>query len=152
MAGEVTMILRCPTCHAKHPVESFSEDEAARKLLVHAFSGTFPPSLLAYLSLFRTGKRDLAWSQALKLAEEAIELADPHRLEAALSATVESMRAKREEGQFKPLKNHNYLKKVIADTHVGAALAPPAVQGAAGSAPTSKTARGIGRLMGRKSR
>jgi len=144
------MILRCPTCHAKHPVEAFSEDEAARKLLVHAFGGTFPPSLLAYLTLFRAEKRDLPWSRAIKLAEEVIELADPHRLETALAATVESLRAK----DGKPLKNHNYLKRVLEDT--------PAVRcetlEVRGERPgilpaqASKTAKGIGRLMDRKSR
>jgi len=123
------MQLRCPTCHAKHPVESFIEDEAAAELLKVAFRGGYPRSLLTYLALFRSEKRDLAWSRVLRLAEEVMGLdADAQRLEAALAETVEAIRAKREAGgDQKPMKNHNYLKRVLESipTSTSAAVAGP---------------------------
>lgn len=147
------MTLRCPTCHAKHPVEAFSEDRAAQELLRHSSLGTFSPTLLAYLSLFRTEKRDMPYSRTLKLAGEVMELGEPLRLEAALATTVESLRAKRDAGDKRPLKDHAYLKRVLEGVPsaglrdlvpgAGEMVATPAV-------PVSKTARGIGKLQERK--
>ncbi|CAK0772489.1 conserved hypothetical protein [Gammaproteobacteria bacterium] len=109
------MMLTCPCCHASYSLEALTQDEAARELL--ALRPAMLPSLLPYLTLFRSGKRSLAFDKALALTKETAALCpDPVRLEKALAATVENLRAKREEGQHKPLKNHNYLKKVIEDT------------------------------------
>jgi hypothetical protein len=106
------MNLHCPICHAQFSVEALTQDEAARELL--AMRATMLPSLLPYLSLFRSPKRALAFDRALKLAKEVMALDDePSRLETALAETVESMRQKREGGQARPLKNHNYLKRVL---------------------------------------
>ena len=107
------MNLHCPICHAQFSVEALTQDEAARELL--AMRATMLPSLLPYLSLFRSPKRALAFDRALKLAKEvmAIDADNPARLETALAETVESMRQKREGGQARPLKNHNYLKRVL---------------------------------------
>jgi hypothetical protein len=134
------MNLHCPLCHGQFSIEALTQDEAARELL--GMRATMLPSLLPYLTLFRSEKRALSFDRALKLAKEVMELdADPARLEAALSSTVESLRQKREIGAGKPMKNHNYLKQVLASTPVpvGAALAPHSVQGA----PMSKRAQGI---------
>jgi hypothetical protein len=134
--------LHCPCCHAQFAIEALTQDEAARELL--ALRPAMLPSLLPYLTLFRTGKRSLAFDTALKLAKEAMVLdSDLARLEAAMAATVDSLRAKREEGQGKPLKNHNYLKKVLADTPGGGGRA---VEQYHSATPPSKTAKGITRL------
>lgn len=105
------MNLHCPICHAQFSVEALTQDEAARELL--AMRAAMLPSLLPYLTLFRSPKRALAFDRALKLAKEVMAMDDPARLEIALAETVESMRQKREGGQARPLKNHNYLKRVL---------------------------------------
>lgn len=118
------MILHCPCCHAQYSIEALTQDSAARELL--GMRGTMPPNLLAYLTLFRSEKRALSFDRALKLAKEALQLsADPAQLDAAMAETVESMRAKREQGQGKPLKNHNYLKRVLESIPAGGAVAAP---------------------------
>jgi len=109
------MQLICPCCHTRYPIDAANQDEAARDLL--ALRGSLPPRcwvpLIAYLGLFRSESRALAWDRALRLAREVMELnADPDRLENALAETVESLRNKG--GQ--PLKNHNYLKRVIENS------------------------------------
>jgi len=110
------MNLHCPGCHAQFSIELLTQDEAARELL--GMRGTMPPSLLSYLTLFRAEKRALSFDRALKLAKEALQLtSNLAQLDAAMAATVESIRAKREEGgEAKPLKNHNYLKRVLENT------------------------------------
>lgn len=106
------MNLHCPICHAQFTIEALTQDAAARELL--ALRAAMMPSLLSYLGLFRSATRALAFDRALKLTHEVLSLdTDPARLEAALAETVESMRQKREQGQVKPLKNHNYLKRVL---------------------------------------
>lgn len=141
------MNLRCPFCHARGPVEAYTQDEAARQLLGLAFRGVAPRSLLAYLTLFRSDSRDLAWDRALKLAGQVMELgADPLRLEAALQETVEAIRAKRDRGQGEPLKNHNYLKRVLES--IGDVAQLPAHHVAdAGKMITGKTATAMNALQ-----
>ncbi|WP_183360444.1 hypothetical protein [Geomonas limicola] len=112
--------------------------------------GTMPPSLLSYLTLFRSEKRALSFERALKLAKEALQLsADPAQLEAAMAETVEAMRTKREQGQGTALKNHNYLKKVLGSTPTASASTSALVtsdDSGARPAARSKTASAIGRL------
>lgn len=121
------MNLTCPCCHATTSLEALTQDEAARELL--ALRGQLPaatwPQLVAYLGLFRSSKRALAWGRALRLAQEVVDLqADPAALASALFETVEAMRAKREAGDVRPLKNHNYLKRVLETALVTGAIAP----------------------------
>lgn len=109
------MMLHCPSCHAQFSIELLTQDAAARELL--GMRGAMPPNLLAYLTLFRSEKRALSFDRALKLAKEALLLTtNPAQLDAAMAETVESMRAKREQGLAKPLKNHNYLLRVLENT------------------------------------
>jgi hypothetical protein len=140
------MILHCPCCHARFSIEALTQDTAARELL--GMRGAMPPSLLSYLTLFRSEKRALSFDHALKLAKEALALSgNPAQLEAAMAQTVESMRAKREQGEAKPLKNHNYLKRVLESTP--AALPAPTSSDEGMSVPASarsKTASAIGAL------
>lgn len=106
------MQLICPCCHTRYPIDAANQDEAARDLL--ALRGTLAPRcwfpLIAYLGLFRSESRALAWDRALKLSREVIALnADPDHLENALVETVEALRQK----SGPPLKNHNYLRRVL---------------------------------------
>lgn len=119
------MRLRCPVCHAEAALEAWAEDEAARELmaLLSTLDATLGRALVAYLGLFRSGSRALSWERALRLAREALALdADPLRLGAALSQTVEQLRAKRDGGDIRPLSGHGYLKKVLAGTPAVAAV------------------------------
>ncbi|MFN7001758.1 MAG: hypothetical protein ACK4ST_17300, partial [Elioraea tepidiphila] len=104
---------------AEAALEAWAEDEAARELmaLLSTLDATLGRALVAYLGLFRSGSRALSWERALRLAREALALdADPLRLGAALSQTVEQLRAKRDGGDIRPLSGHGYLKKVLAGT------------------------------------
>jgi hypothetical protein len=131
------VILHCPCCHAQFSVEAIIQDEAARELL--GFKAYIPSSLWAYLSLFRSEKRALSWERALKLAKEVLELGETARLEAAMVETIEALRGK----GGHPLKNHNYLKRVMESQVLGTGerglvqgLTQP---GARSPAPASKT-------------
>ncbi|OQY20102.1 MAG: hypothetical protein B6I36_02340 [Desulfobacteraceae bacterium 4572_35.1] len=109
------MKLRCPVCHSSNSLEAYAADEAGRELLVALAGNTqmFKP-LVHYLGLFRASSRDLANARALKLVNEVLTIpADPQHLATALNETVEAMRAKQQQGDHRPLKNHNYLKRVL---------------------------------------
>ena len=139
---------RCPVCHSRIHLESLCQDEAGRELLgllTQLDTGT-GAALVTYLGLFRPATRDLANDRALRLATEVAELGDggfPPHLGAALAETVQSMRAKQDEGSFKPLTNHNYLKRVLesVETRPAGNTALSAPQAA--RKPVSKTAQGI---------
>lgn len=109
------MNLTCPCCHAKYPLEASLDGEAAGELqLLIAKAGPLARPLIAYLGLFRSKTRALSFDRAVRLGSEVLELAtDPRGLAVALSETVEAIRAKRDQGQVKPLTNHNYLKRVL---------------------------------------
>jgi hypothetical protein len=141
------MILHCPLCHGQFSAEALIQDQAGRDLLVlMAQNGALGPQLLQYLTLFRSEKRALAFDRALRLAKEALEIpAAPEQLAAAMAETVEALRGR----GGKALKNHNYLKRVLESTPAAVGAHPcvrPKPGQAQGPAPTSKTARAIGRL------
>lgn len=137
------MQLICPCCHTRYPIDAANQDEAARDLL--ALRGTLPPRcwspLIAYLGLFRSETRALAWDRALKLAREVMALnADPGKLENALVETVESLRLK----AGPPLKNHNYLRRVLESIPSAPAVLPQRdVSTAVQAAPGSKRAAAL---------
>ena len=120
------MMLHCPCCHAQFSVEAIIQDEAARELL--GLKSTLPPATFSYLALFRSEKRALSWERALKLAKEVVTMdngqltrdncplstVNYQLLNEAMMETVEALRGKN--GQ--PLKNHNYLKRVM-ESRVG---------------------------------
>lgn len=121
------MRLRCPVCHAEAALEAWAEDEAARELmaLLSTLDATLGRPLVAYLGLFRSGSRALSWERALRLAREVMALeSDPLRLAAALSQTVEQLRAKRDAGDVRPLNSHGYLKRVLEGVPSGAVVEP----------------------------
>ena len=76
-------------------------------------------ALVSYLALFRPAKQDLSTVRAVKLARETLELTVNHRaLAAAMEQTANTIMAKRnlQNGEMKPLTNHNYLKQVLEST------------------------------------
>lgn len=108
-------LTRCPVCHSRIHLEALVQDHAGRDLLallarLEKNTGT---ALVTYLGLFRSPRRDLANDRALRLAQEVLELSSGQPLLTALTQTVESMRSKQQQGEFKPLANHNYLKRVL---------------------------------------
>lgn len=108
-------LTRCPVCHSRLHLDALVQDEAGRELMamVAKLDRSAAGALVSYLSLFRSNKRDLANDRALRIANEALELAPLNALTPAMAHTVEQMRAKQMAGGFKPLTNHNYLKRVL---------------------------------------
>lgn len=106
---------RCPVCHSRIGLEQLVQDEAGRDLLalIAKQDQTTGMVLVTYIGLFRSKSRDLANDRALRLANEALELAPQAPLLTAMVQVVESMRAKQQQNNFKPLANHNYLKRVL---------------------------------------
>ena len=107
---------RCPICHSHLHLDALIQDDAGSELL-GVLAGLGRPlarPLAQYLALFRPAKSDLSNARALKLAQETLELADRDSLIAALQDTIRSLHDKRQRGETKPLKNHNYLKQVMA--------------------------------------
>lgn len=127
---------RCPICHSHIQLEALIQDDAGSELL-GLLSGLGRPlarPLVQYLGLFRPAKSDLSNARALRLAQETLELADRDSLVAALQDTIRSIHDKRARGQVQPLKNHNYLKQVLAT--VAPEARKPAAE-AEGKRPTS---------------
>ena len=113
---------RCPVCHAHLHLDALVQDEAGRELL--GLCATLPDdlgrALVGYLTLWRPARGDLDHARALKLAREVLALdPDPARLAAALSNTVESLRAK---GEARRMTNHNYLRRVLEGTLAAGSL------------------------------
>ena len=107
---------RCPICHARMSIEMMIQDESGRELLsllvkLDTESGA---ALVGYLGLFRSDRRDLANDKALRLANEALALGPLSAVSDAMRKTVDNLRPQCSQR----LTNHNYLKKVLADTTV----------------------------------
>ena len=113
-------LTRCPVCHSRINLETLIQDEAGRDLLalLIKLDKPAPASIVSYIGLFRAASRDLANDRALRLCGEVLELGALNLLLPALQHTIESMRAKQISGQFKPLTNHNYLKRVLENTAI----------------------------------
>ncbi|NWO06346.1 MAG: hypothetical protein HLX50_11805 [Alteromonadaceae bacterium] len=107
---------RCPICHSHIQLEALIQDDAGSELLrlLATLGRPLARPLVQYLGLFRPAKSDLSNARALKLAQETLELADRDSLVAGLQDTVRSLHEKRHRGETKPLRNHNYLKQVLA--------------------------------------
>ena len=124
-------LTRCPICHSRISLDALVQDEAGRKLmaLVARLDSQTGGALVSYLGLFRPARRDLANERALRLARETLALTeDIARLAIALSETVEALRGRQPRH---PLKNHNYLKKVLETVTCRGELRPsglPAAQ------------------------
>lgn len=149
------MRVRCPCCHADYSIDQAVEDEAARELMgvLSDLPREASRPLAAYLGLFRAKSRALAWERALRIAREVLSLhGDTYAVGVALSETVESMRAKQQSADWRPLANHNYLKRVLETVAARPVPVPLERVGSAPGAapaelPTSKTAQAVARLM-----
>ncbi len=116
---------RCPVCHSHLHLDQLVQDESGRQLLglISKLSYRMGPTLVAYIGLFRPAKQDLSNSRAYSLALETLELTTNQPLLAeAMRETVQSLHNKRQQGENKPLANHNYLKRVL---EAKAASTPP---------------------------
>ncbi|WIX31227.1 hypothetical protein QO259_10310 [Salinicola sp. JS01] len=111
------MDIRCPCCHATFLLEHVAEDEALREMmaLLTKLTPDVARPLVSYVGLFRGKTRATAYERQLRLMREVLGLADDTTLVGtALSETVEAIRGKRDAGEdTRPLKNHNYLKRVV---------------------------------------
>ena len=145
------MQISCPHCHARFGVEAALEDDAARELmlLLADLPREVSRPLVSYLGLFRSSSRALSWDRALKLAREALGFGNHDALGAALIETTEAMRAKQGEGNWRPLSNHNYLKRVIESVSARG-IVPTQAARSAGQQPTSKTGQALAALENRK--
>ncbi len=135
------MLGRCPVCHSHISLEAVVQDEAGREMLalLAGMEGGLGRALVGYIGLFRPVKRDLSNDRALRLMREALALdADLGRLAWALAETAEAIRAK----GGGPLRNHNYLKRVLEGMPVGGL----AVTRGAVREPASKTMQGLAAL------
>lgn len=114
------MRIKCPSCFAEFDLLAALESEAGREFVnLLAKHSDLARSLVVYLSLFRSATRALAWDRALKLATEVIELCpDKIKLSQALVKAVDVLRQKQQDKSWKPLTNHNYLKRVLEDLPV----------------------------------
>lgn len=139
---------RCPICHGQIHLEALVQDEAGRQLMASLVPLTIEhgTALVGYIGLFRSHNRDLANDRALRLMREVLELGGAE-IAPALAEVVEAMRSKAHQNPavWKPLSNHNYLKRVIEGMVGGvapvAATATQQVQQA--TRMTSKTAGGM---------
>jgi len=100
-------------------IEALVQDEAGRELLglLCKLDTACAAALVGYLSLFRSDRRDLSNDKALRLANEALALGPLLTVAQAMQKTVDNLRAQCSQ----KLSNHNYLKKVRADTQVNTA-------------------------------
>jgi hypothetical protein len=137
------MNLHCPCCHAQFSVEAIIQDEAARELL--GLKADLPPATFSYLSLFRSEKRALSWERALRLAREIAEIGGRGPVTGSLNeAMMETVEALRGKGKG-PLKNHNYLKRVM-ESRIEVAGTQDLVSSSALRPGTSKTDAAINSL------
>jgi hypothetical protein len=139
------MQLTCTVCHAQQPLEAMLKDEAGRELMGMLVS-LQPPLLLPlvhYLGFFRPAKQQLGWGRSLRLAREVVDLA-PFAADVLAQALTEANRGldeKRLQGGFKPLGNHNYLRRVLETLQAREGASAGAVEVAASASPARRLPR-----------
>lgn len=156
------MQLNCPVCHAAYPMEAALQHEAGREVMA-MLAGMQPQlalPLMHYIGFFRPAKQQLGWGRALRLMREAVGLlpVGPQTLMAGLVEATRTLDEKRAAPGWKPLGNHNYLKRCLesaqvrhdagelAQAHLAATgAAPPARQ------PRSQAGQALVALEGMKS-
>ncbi len=143
------MLSTCPCCGARFSLEAIINDDAGRELmaLLATLDTDVSRPLVAYLGLFRPLKQALSWRRALKIAHEVVALQPPEQLAAALNVTLDSLREKQQQPNWKPLSKHNYLMRVFETVGVQPALAQHTHKPATAS---SKTGQAIDLLEQRK--
>lgn len=147
------MQLTCPCCHAKFPLGAALDREAGAELMA-LLSGMAPElarPLVAYLGLFRARTTQLGWDRAGRLAGEVLALSpDTSALAAALADTVSAMDEKRHAAGWKPLSNHNYLRRVLESTTARQAAGMAVADAPAPRQLASRTGQALNALEGLK--
>ena len=140
---------RCPICHGQIHLEALVQDEAGRQLMASLVPLTIEhgTALVGYIGLFRSHNRDLANDRALRLMRDVLELGGAE-IAPALAEVVEAMRGKAQQNPavWKPLSNHNYLKRVIEGMALqqgGPDMQQPGQIMQQSTRMTSKTAQGL---------
>ena len=128
------MQLTCPTCHAHIPLDVALQDEAGRELvaMLAAMQPQLALPLVHYLGFFRPAKQQLGWGRSLRLAKEVVMML-PCPVDVLVEGLTEAARSldeKRQQPGWKPLGNHNYLRRCL-DSAQGRAGAAVALSGAA---------------------
>lgn len=109
-------------CHSRIHLDQLIQDAAGRELLVEMakLPTQLASSLLSYIGLFRPLKSDLNNGRALTLVQSTLALTKSKAaLAQALTLTVHQISERRQQqttakNDQQPLKNHNYLEKVLA--------------------------------------
>ena len=142
------METRCPSCGSAFSLDVAINTEAGSELmnLIANMPTSLSRPLFAYLGLFRPATRKLTWDRALKLATEVLALSTPEHLAIALSETVESLREKQQYPGWKPMRNHNYLKRVLESVEMSAVVPVAINQPAVPKGKLSKQAQAINAL------
>lgn len=149
------MQLTCPCCHAHVPLEAALQDDAGRELV--AMLAALPPHLalplVHYLGFFRPQRQQLGWGRSLRLAKEVMALVagQADQLTGLAQGLQEASRGlddKRAQPGWKPLGNHNYLKRVLESVQARAeAPAGPVVATAAAQAAVAPRSQAGGALV-----
>lgn len=148
------MQLTCPCCHAHVPLEAALQDEAGREMmgLMAAMPTELSRPLVHYLAYFRPAKQQLGWGRALRMTREVLALCvDQAALASALLEAARSLDDKRAAPGWRPLGNHNYLKRCIESTqdrHLVAASEPGQAGRASPATPRSKAGGALVALEG----
>lgn len=121
------MIVRCQACGARQSLDALinSQDAAAAVMAALKIPPPVGRNLIAYLALFRPKTRDLSWDRAaailadlagrIEAAHIAFDGRDwPAPLESWVYALDEIQRRHAQSPLELPLKNHNYLYRIIS--------------------------------------
>lgn len=159
------MKCRCPACGATLSLETLLTHEAARKVVLSAFSisGELGMSMIRYLSLHRPATRELSMDRVAKLLDELLPDVRAQQISrggqvfaapvAAWVWAVEQAVIARDAGRLStPLKGHGWLYEVISrwqapEQQGGVVAASEPRQGMA--KPQSKTLAAIAALEDR---
>lgn len=112
---------RCPKCHCQISFDDLIDDELNKNILstFAKLNLNTSASLMAYLNLFRAPTRDLSLKKMYQLLEDLKSIDTLENLETSMRLVVDAMHIKQDEGTFKQLTNHNYLKKVFDQNEKG---------------------------------
>ena len=147
------MQLNCPICHTAFPIEAALQHEAGREVMA-MLAGMQPElalPLMHYIGYFRPAKQQLGWGRALRLMREVVLLLPTpvDTLVLGLTEAARSLDEKRAQPGWKPLGNHNYLRRCLDSAQARCEpLAAPA--GVVMPAARSKAGAGLVALEGMK--
>lgn len=120
------MNLVCPICQAEYPLAAAMNDVAARQAVVKAFSLTqMGDRLIAYVALFKPAKQALSMVRLAKLLDGLVDMVKLGQIKKNGNTyaapqqywmqAIDQMLGNRQSLSL-PLKNHNYLIAIIANT------------------------------------